>query len=352
MNDELVFSVNGATAKQATMISLADAGLTERSHLQEWVLAHPQILGSDVLIVTFEFDRWKSYSGQLERDRLDILGLDSSGRLVVTELKRDRASDTVEMQAIKYAAMASRFTPSVLAAQHARFLSSRGEEVTDEEALDRLTNHADLEVEALRQPRIILVARDFAPTSTATAVWLTEMGLDITLKKFVAYKTEKEILITVSRLYPVQDVEEFTVAPYKNAVRAPVPDYPEKEWTFGDFVVLREFANPTTVAALDLCSAQPDQYVALRDVEEVAGRTRYEARGDLAALTVFVKRRLSRSNWPLEATWAAGGEQQVYYRINSRYAEYWKAIQTDYQEESPTSASEEIAALSGTLTSN
>jgi hypothetical protein len=53
---------------------------------------------------------------------LDVLGLDRSGRLVVAELKRDRAPDTVEMQAIKYAAMASRFTPDVVASQYAAFL--------------------------------------------------------------------------------------------------------------------------------------------------------------------------------------------------------------------------------------
>ncbi len=33
-------------------------GLRERADLQEWVIAHPEILDPDVLIVTFEFDRW------------------------------------------------------------------------------------------------------------------------------------------------------------------------------------------------------------------------------------------------------------------------------------------------------
>lgn len=95
MGDELVFTVKGSKAKPAT-ISLAEAGLTERSHLQEWVLAHPQIFGPDVIIVTFEFDRWKTYTGHPEKDRLDVLGMDRSGRLVVTELKRDRVPGSVD----------------------------------------------------------------------------------------------------------------------------------------------------------------------------------------------------------------------------------------------------------------
>jgi RecB family endonuclease NucS len=100
MSDELVFSVTGDEAKAASPISLAEAGLREREHLQEWVLANPGILGTGVLVITSEFDRWESRGGA-ERDRLDILGLASDGHLVVAELKRDTAPDTVQMQAIK-----------------------------------------------------------------------------------------------------------------------------------------------------------------------------------------------------------------------------------------------------------
>lgn len=134
MSDELVFTVEGSKAKPAERVSLPEIGLTERADLQEWVIAHPAILGTGVLIVTFEFDRWWSSSGA-PLDRLDVLGLDRAGRLVVAELKRDVAPDTVEMQAIKYAAMASRFTPDTVASQHAKFLSAQGQKVTDEEGL-------------------------------------------------------------------------------------------------------------------------------------------------------------------------------------------------------------------------
>jgi hypothetical protein len=43
-----------------------------------------------------------------------------------TKLKRDRPPDTVEMQAAKYAAMASRLTEDTIVEQYARFLSRDG----------------------------------------------------------------------------------------------------------------------------------------------------------------------------------------------------------------------------------
>jgi hypothetical protein len=86
------------------------------------------MLGPDVMVVAFEFGRWTAFSGALARDRLDVLGLDRDGRLVVVELKRDQAPDTVDMQALKYAALVSRFTRDDLARVHAQYLTrQRGE---------------------------------------------------------------------------------------------------------------------------------------------------------------------------------------------------------------------------------
>jgi RecB family endonuclease NucS len=111
--DELLYTVDGAAAARAQPITLAEAGLREREHLQEWVLKNPEMLGGSLLVITSECDRWASARGR-ERDRLDVLALDPDGHLVVVELKRDEAPQTVELQAIKYAAYCSRFTAATL----------------------------------------------------------------------------------------------------------------------------------------------------------------------------------------------------------------------------------------------
>lgn len=223
--DELLFTVIGSKALTAEPIDLADAGLKERADLEEWVIAHPEILGPGIKVVTFEFDRWWSSSGLLPHDRLDVLGLADDGRLVVAELKRGKAPDTTEMQAIKYAAMVSRFTIESLAEQHAKFRTNRGSKTSTEEALSDLRAHApDLSLGTIRQPRVVLLAREYSVVVTASAVWLSEIGLDITLLQFKAYQatapdengaSHTQVLISVSQLYPVRDVEEFMISPQR-----------------------------------------------------------------------------------------------------------------------------------------
>ncbi len=221
MSGETVFTVKGSAATVAQPISLTDAGLTERAHLQEWVLAHPQVLGTDVKIVTSEFGRWTDASGGVERDRLDVLGLDREGRLVVVELKRDKAPDTVEMQALKYAALVSRFTRDRLASVHAHFLTvRRGATVEPEDALAELEAWATLSEDTLRLPRIVLMASGFPTTVTATVVFLhQQLALDVRLLAFQAYRTDHDVIVTVSQHYPPPDVEEFVLSPEVNEQR-------------------------------------------------------------------------------------------------------------------------------------
>lgn len=217
MAKERVYTVRGDQALPVQTISLAAAGLRERAHLQEWVIEHPEILGDDVTVIASEFDRWVSHDGQRQLDRLDVLGVNSDGRLVIAELKRDDAPDVVQMQAIKYAALVSRMTEDDVADAYATHLRGRGEVVTTEEALSRLELVVgSFDPDILRSPQIVLVAGDFTPTTTATVVWLAEQGLDIVLQRLQAYRTPAgEIVATVSQVFPLPNGEDLLVSPIR-----------------------------------------------------------------------------------------------------------------------------------------
>jgi hypothetical protein len=221
MKYEHVFSVKDSMAVPLDPIELSSGGFLERQHLQEWLVANPEVLGDDVMILATEFDRWQSYSGVAKKDRLDILAIDSSGRLLIAELKRGQATSHVDLQALKYAAGVSRFDPETLSNAHQRFLISRGElHVSFVDAKERLDDHIDgpLEQETWIQPRITLIAHGFDESVTNTVVWLSEAGLDIALLRYQLYATGGDPLFVVSQMYPTPETEEFILAPRREEV--------------------------------------------------------------------------------------------------------------------------------------
>jgi len=345
-SSEQVFTVAGAVATQVSRVDLATLGLTERAHLQQWVIAHPELLGPDVLIITFEFDQWATAAGTHPRDRLDVLGLGRDGRLVLAELKRGKAPDTVELQAIKYAAMASRFTEDTLAELHASFVSQQDSGLlTQAEALEKLESHATegLTPDTLLSPRIVLLAEDFSPTVTASVVWLNEQGVDITLRRYLAYKTSShEIIVTVSSYYPVPDVATFEVIPrLRSAAQATPEALPEVPWSHEDLTLLRSLPFDVPHAVLDLCSKTPGEWVGASSVYEQAGVEHGSGMGRLAGFGYSVRTRFHRSNPPWSSGWATGGVNQQYYRVDEEVAASWLAVQEQFTPLSPASNPED-----------
>jgi hypothetical protein len=106
MYDELLFTVAADRAQIVDWVSMAALHFEERKHLQEWVVANPEILGVGVKVVTSEYDRWQTSSGAPVLDRLDVLAVEPPtgdlpyGRLIVVERKRDAAPRTIHMQAV------------------------------------------------------------------------------------------------------------------------------------------------------------------------------------------------------------------------------------------------------------
>ncbi len=333
MDGESVFFVTDDTAQPLARTSLQDEGLWERHHLQRWALEHPELLGEDLYVVTDEFDRWEDASGQAVADRLDVLSLDPEGRPVVVELKRGPAPRLTDLQAVGYAAMVSRFTVEDLVEAHTAFLSRRGEPTEPDEVRAILSGHAGgkkLSDHLLRSPAIVIVAESFAPAMTSSVVWLSEQGVDITLREFRLYRSAAGLLLTVSQTWPVRDVEEFTVRPRRQDADAVREErtFPSLPWSSEDLralLVRLEGAKqePTVLAMLDLAADAEDRRVGWEDLVARSGRSPAQVRSDLAHLTMIAKADFGRENWPVTVNWRAG---VLSYIIEEPTAEAWRQV--------------------------
>ena len=187
--------------------SLASIGLKERDDLQRWVADRPELIAPDLLLVTTEFDRWEIRDVKVA-DRLDLLFVDSSGSPLVAELKRDKATDAVELQALKYAAYCSQLTFEDLAEEFARHQG-----VTIDDAKARLVDHApSLEEHGPGKIRIRLVAGEFGPAVTSVVLWLRDYDIDIGCTEVTVRLAGDGRAILLSRqIIPLPEVEDYLV---------------------------------------------------------------------------------------------------------------------------------------------
>jgi hypothetical protein len=231
------------------------------------------------------------------------------------------------MQAVNYAAMVSRLEPADVAELYAAHRRMHGEEMDAESALTTLTTERLLNEETIRRPRIVLVASDFPASVTASVVWLNEQGVDISLIRFRPYRLESgQIVVSFSRLYPIPDVEEFTIGRRQDKPSQPVGI--GAPWDRVSLSRLCEQGNPTTLALLDLCAM--DDRAGRIGVKEVAAHAHVSegsVRGQLAGLTMRLKNPkygFEQNVWPVNIEWLPGGVAS--YSMPSDLAELWRNV--------------------------
>ncbi len=189
-------------------VNFAQLGLQERRDIQEWIAANPGILGDDLLIIGKEFSGFDRTD-----ERLDLLAVDVDGKLVVIELKRDDTGADAHWQAIKYASYLHRASADDII----RMLAAH-EEVSEEEALDKLLQHLGADdINVLNNDqRIILASHRFAAEVTSAALWLNEKapGEDlITCIQLTPYKdaTTESLYVQANTIIPVPGVDDYII---------------------------------------------------------------------------------------------------------------------------------------------
>lgn len=178
------------------LTSFSAQNMQERKDLQPLLRDHPQCIGPDLMIVTEEF-------GDLEGSlrRVDLLGLDKDGNLVVIELKRNDGGSHMELQAIRYAAMLSALDFEGVVAIHEAFLKKQGRDGTA--ARQAIMGHLGSNTFISNKPRIVLIAPGFSREITTAVLWLNGIGLDIQCRAVKLYKLQSELYLDVEQVIPL-----------------------------------------------------------------------------------------------------------------------------------------------------
>lgn len=218
----MIFSVTkeGDGLQRLKDQEFAELDILERTDFQQWAVEEPRLLGEDLLVIADDYSNFEQ-----TRDRLDILALDPTGKLVVVELKRDQADQTTDLQAIKYASYCATLTGEEIQRDYRQYWNKRAnDDLTPEDVGQKFADFLDESVEEGvpftdegwadfeldDRPRILLVAGDFGIQVTAPVMWLIEeYDLDINCVTVSAYEHDGEILLSNRQVIPVAEAEEY-----------------------------------------------------------------------------------------------------------------------------------------------
>lgn len=210
-----IYELNSDRIVKIKETNFAQAGLYERKDLQRLLKNQIEVIAPDTLVISEEFSEWKD-----SQRRIDLLCLDKDANMVIIELKRTEDGGHMELQAIRYAAMASAMTFDNAVDVYSDYLRKIG---SDEDAKDSILSFLEWDepdAEVFSQDvKILLVSADFGKELTTAVIWLNERGLDIRCIRIKPYDDNGRILIDVQQLIPLPEAEEFQVQIREKAAR-------------------------------------------------------------------------------------------------------------------------------------
>lgn len=193
--------------KQMTFTEL---GFRERGHLQEWLEGNPESLGEELLIIQKEFSGFNDTN-----ERLDLLGLDKNGNIVVIENKLDDTGRDVTWQALKYASYCSTLTKEHVRQIYQQYLDKKG---NSEDAKSKLTEffnnteYEELTINTQQSQRLILVAGSFRKEVTSTVLWLLNYKIRIQCFKVTPFALGEQLFLTLEQIIPTKGAEDYTIS--------------------------------------------------------------------------------------------------------------------------------------------
>jgi hypothetical protein len=196
---------NFTEIKQTTF---GQSGHYERGDIQRLLRMQIDVILPDVLIISEEFGDWDD-----SRRRIDLLGIDREGNLVVIELKRTEDGGHMELQAIRYAAMVAEMTFETAVKTFQKYLTRISDERDPQTVILEFLRWLEPDESRFAQDvRLVLVSSDFSKELTTTVMWLSDMkGMDIRCIRLVPYADRGRTLIDVQQIIPLPEAADYRV---------------------------------------------------------------------------------------------------------------------------------------------
>src|SRR5712671_3818159 len=177
-----------------TLLPVPGGQLSKEEMIQSWLAHQPELLGLDVLIIGREVVT--AFGG-----RIDLLGMDAEGDLVIIELKRDRTPREIIAQILDYASwIVSLSTREVheIAVKHL----GRSLELAFSE------HHESALPEALNSDHtMVIVASAFDPSSQRIVRYVSEKhGIGINTAFFTVFEEGGQTLLATDWLLDQSEV--------------------------------------------------------------------------------------------------------------------------------------------------
>jgi len=199
-----IFKFNSDSFEKVEQTQFSSEGILERQHIQNALKKQIEVIDPNILIIAEEFSEWSD-----SKRRIDLLGVDRSGNIVVIELKRTETGEHMDLQAIRYASMVSTLTFIRAVEIFSKYLASFESDLNAEDEL--LSHIGDNKDSFASDVRIILVSSDFSKELTTSVMWLNERDLDIRCYRLIPYKHNEDILIDVQQIIPLPEAESYQI---------------------------------------------------------------------------------------------------------------------------------------------
>jgi hypothetical protein len=200
------FEVSAENLQPVPVISFAVAQFRERNDLQRLLRLQLHKLVPDVMVIAEEFCDWDE-----SRHRIDLLGVDRKGNLVVIELKRGDTGNYMDLQAVRYASMVSTMTFDQAVSTYQSFLDTASAGDARELLLSYLGWIEPNDNEFGQDVRIILFSENYSRELTTSILWLNAKGLDVTCFRMSAYSVDGRLLVNFQQIIPLAEAAAYQV---------------------------------------------------------------------------------------------------------------------------------------------